>query len=189
MKKLHALFCESTSLKCSYSTFCLYRPFYVVPKTEADRNTCLCKLHSNVEMMASALKNNGVVEDGDPNNILSLMVCNKNNHLCMKRSCDDCKSKAAIPALDCAIQNDTVKWNQWVNEVEERVKGDKPYTVKVVKKSPIEGTVIELVEDFEKTMKQFAGHVFNMKTQFRAYKACKENLDANSALIHVDLIQ
>ena len=51
--------------KVSYSLFCKLQPFYVVDPSEADRDTCLCKIHANMAYMANALKTKRVVESSD----------------------------------------------------------------------------------------------------------------------------
>ena len=41
--------------KMSYSLFCRLRPFYIVPPTNKDRETCLCHLHENGRMIVERM--------------------------------------------------------------------------------------------------------------------------------------
>lgn len=40
----------------SYSLFCKFRPFWIVPPNVTNRNTCLCKVHDNIKLLMSRLK-------------------------------------------------------------------------------------------------------------------------------------
>ncbi|XP_060806083.1 uncharacterized protein LOC132902979 [Amyelois transitella] len=43
---------QAVNKKCSYKTFTRYRPFYVVLPTVAARETCLCRIHTNIQYLA-----------------------------------------------------------------------------------------------------------------------------------------
>ncbi|XP_048038081.1 uncharacterized protein LOC125263172 [Megalobrama amblycephala] len=45
----------------SYSFFCAQRPFWVTQPKEADRDTCLCKTHENLQYMADKLFSLGIL--------------------------------------------------------------------------------------------------------------------------------
>nr|CAI5859280.1 unnamed protein product [Callosobruchus analis] len=56
MKNLYTSFkIENPTLRCSYSSFTRYRPFYVMPPTVAARETCLCRVHTNIQYLPFAL--------------------------------------------------------------------------------------------------------------------------------------
>lgn len=56
MKQLHLKFRqENPEVKISYAEFCRQQPFWVVKPTLAERETCLCKLHSNMQFIANRL--------------------------------------------------------------------------------------------------------------------------------------
>ena len=51
VKKLHEDFCKDTGIKCSFSTFYKYKPFYVAPPTEREKLSCLCKVCQNIHLL------------------------------------------------------------------------------------------------------------------------------------------
>ena len=40
----------------SYASLCKLRPFYVVEPTELDRQTCQCKIHENLQLVAGNVR-------------------------------------------------------------------------------------------------------------------------------------
>lgn len=75
----------------SYTTFTRYRPFYVLKPTELSRETCLCKQHTNVSLLAAKLRQINVIPDKDPHVLYKLAVCDKLSEKCMYNLCDVCK--------------------------------------------------------------------------------------------------
>jgi len=50
LENLHAKYCEENA-PMSYSLFCKLRPFHIVHPSVRDRETCLCKIHENMQLM------------------------------------------------------------------------------------------------------------------------------------------
>lgn len=73
MKNLHKKFLEEGG-KCSYTTFAANRPFYVVTHSIETRNTCLCKLHSNMKFKISTLKKMKIIETDQVNSLIGMTV-------------------------------------------------------------------------------------------------------------------
>ncbi|CAH0397655.1 unnamed protein product [Chilo suppressalis] len=94
MKNLYVSFKqENPALRCSYKTFTRYRPFFVVPPTVAARETCLCRIHTNIQYLAFALCKNKVIPTSDLNKIIVDQVCNPDSLTCMTGICSVCLSK------------------------------------------------------------------------------------------------
>ena len=55
MKHLHQIFIKEHSSHMSYSTFTRFRPFWVVQPTLRDKETCLCKIHENGQLIVDAM--------------------------------------------------------------------------------------------------------------------------------------
>ncbi|KAJ8710641.1 hypothetical protein PYW08_009156 [Mythimna loreyi] len=55
MKNLHKKFKRVTGSTICYTTFIKYKPFYVVKPRLADRDTCVCKVHANMNLKFIAL--------------------------------------------------------------------------------------------------------------------------------------
>ncbi|WAR26590.1 hypothetical protein MAR_012294 [Mya arenaria] len=60
---------ESEGNKISYSMFCKLRPFWIVKPTEKDRDTCLCKLHENLNYKIQTRYKENMVHSKDANKI------------------------------------------------------------------------------------------------------------------------
>lgn len=103
--------------------------------------------------------------------------------------CVNCKTNE-VPLDKSVSGNTTVTWFEW-NKIIEEIKVTKNgeeeiRKVSKVKKEKIIGTVDELSKKFQQEMKKFCRHSFNISQQYAAYTQCRENLNENEALIHID---
>ncbi len=73
-----------------YASFCQKRPFWVVPPTERDRDTCLCKTHKNLQYMAHTLKKLGLLGNTHLDDMVASTVC-KNSKECHYGECRECR--------------------------------------------------------------------------------------------------
>lgn len=122
----------------SYSTFAKWRPFYVrIPKV-TDRNTCVFKLHSNLQYMADKLNQKKVIQTSDILELAKEIACNTSNAQCMYNVCKDCKGNKIITDATQDILEEKVQWEEWVKKKEERlqfISGKKVlFTMNIVKK-------------------------------------------------------
>lgn len=63
LKNLHLKFTsENPSIKISYPLFCRLRPFWVKPPTNAEIETCVCKIHDNIELVTVTLHGLNVIK-------------------------------------------------------------------------------------------------------------------------------
>lgn len=81
---------ENPDLKCSYSTFTQYRPFYAILPTVTAREKCLCRIHINIQY-AFALCKNKVIPPSDLNKIIIDQVYDANSSACMIGICFACQ--------------------------------------------------------------------------------------------------
>lgn len=56
LKNLHKKYIATSQYKISYSSFCKLRPFWIRIPTLNIRDTCLCKVHENMELVVTALR-------------------------------------------------------------------------------------------------------------------------------------
>lgn len=82
-------------IKVSWGLFCRIKPFWVVRKKETERDTCLCKIHSNFDIIVKSLKSRNLLQSANKNEVVSQAVCDPSNKACMYRQCNDCKNKQA----------------------------------------------------------------------------------------------
>ena len=50
----------------------------------------------------------------------------------------------------------------------------------------MEGTDKELIEAFEKILTQLKKHIYNIKIQYKWYRAAVDGLEENEVLLHID---
>ena len=75
MWNLHKKYASENKTKIGYSTFCRFRPFWIVPPTETDRNTCCCKKCENVKFLAGALHCANIIKTSHLDDLVEQMVC------------------------------------------------------------------------------------------------------------------
>lgn len=77
MVNLRLKFVKETGIPISYATFRRFKPFYVLIPNLSNRNTCLCKRHSNIDYKFTSLKTLIFFKDGDTLPLLSLqyVIC------------------------------------------------------------------------------------------------------------------
>ena len=199
MTVLHAKYLyEHPASPVSYATFCKKRPFWVVPPKLSDRDTCLCKRHSNVQLMADTLHREGVIASARPMEQCAQLVCDTDRKICMYGECDQCDDRRLDMAAATRPTNDTkeVTYMQWTTKDKEIAIASKstlsdgePTTkrVKVTVKESRTTTLSDLHEKFEIELKpRFTTHVYNIHHQYRTLRALKEQLPADEVVIHID---
>lgn len=186
---LHRRYINEEGEKCSYSTFAKYRPFNVVfPKID-DRNTCLCLQHSNIQHKSMALFKKGIIDCADPEKLAKDTVCKSTSKFCMYDECKNCITKI-VPIQRVLDNNMIVEWPEWVRKKEQIVKKlDEQETVKTITKVVKEtkkNKIGELVNVFQKDIRVFKKHIFNIHQQYNAYRTCLNNLEEDEAALHID---
>lgn len=174
---------KSEGGRYSYSYFAAHRPFYVVSPTVASRDTCACKLHVNFELKLSALKQINAIHVSNLNELLMSVVCDMNSKRCMYNECTSCKNKTCT----LSIQNESeVAWKEWIRKEEQFEKNEKvTVAIKMIREEHTTTTSL-LAEKFSSQLQVFKKHIFNIRTQHKAYRSCIDQLKTNEAVLHVD---
>lgn len=175
---------ENPGLRCSYKTFTRYRPFYAMLPTVAARETCLCRIHTNIQYLAFALCKNKVIPTSDLNKIIVDQVCDPDSPACMTGICSACQSKQTI--FDTSKDEIIVKYPQWVSKTEMIEKSGKKIKVTKNVKEEMKSTGKALMDKFETTLKEFKRHIYYIKTQYRNYRTCIDELAINEIALHID---
>lgn len=170
-------------MKVSWGLFCRLRPFWVVQKRETGRDTCLCKLHSNFDLIVKSLKSRDLLKSANKNDIVSEVVCDQTKKPCMYRQCDVCKNKQ----VSVVGNSDVITYEQWVTEkvVRPGAKG-KMYEVKLTFKKKIISTTQDLVAKFNSQLPVYMQHVYDTSHQFMFLKELQKNLKENEVMIVMD---
>ena len=75
MDNLHEKYLsENSKTKISYSLFCKMRPFWVVPPPDKDRETCLYKMHENLQYLATTLKELKLLKNNNLDNLVKRVI-------------------------------------------------------------------------------------------------------------------
>ncbi|CAH0732005.1 unnamed protein product, partial [Brenthis ino] len=185
MKHLFKAFkSENPNAKCSYFYFTKNRPFYVVTPTVDGRDMCLCKVHTNAAAKIKALKQKRVISALDLSTLISETICDSTKKECMFGTCNQCRDK------EFKINSDSVRgkiqWFEWVREQEIYLKNDKKFKAVKNAKRLKEDTIENMVKNFQEELKSIKKHIFNMKTQFKNFRQCVDEIRANEAVILVD---
>ncbi|CAF4941167.1 unnamed protein product [Pieris macdunnoughi] len=175
---------ENSGLKCHYSYFTKYRPFYVKPPTVDGRDTCLCKLHANVTYVVNTLHKNKVIVQKDTNEVLHSLVCSVDSVSCMKGVCPECKNRCID--YDKSNQTQIVDLRQWIRKSEVVEKAGKK--VKITKNVPVTEklTIKEVIYKFESELQNFKTHIHNIRHQYKAYRQCIDGLTESEVALHID---
>lgn len=82
---------ENTKTQLSYTTLCRLRPFWVVIPKENDRETCACKQHENLLLLAEALHKKEIIITKDLHTLVNKFSCDTKNITCMYGKCPECR--------------------------------------------------------------------------------------------------
>lgn len=183
---LHKRFLEKTHIKISYSVFCKLRPFWVVQPRCDSRNTCMCVIHSNIDLMLKSLHNAKIISVSNYVDLLNQVCCNRFNEKCLSRECKMCLNKGLhYKEFDNSIQLFYSKWQSVRQDIVD-LKTQKPRTVTKCVKSSLQILPRDLILDLESKMDKFLNHERNIVHQHQTIKTKKESLTESEALIHVD---
>ncbi|XP_034095757.1 uncharacterized protein LOC117562089 [Gymnodraco acuticeps] len=179
LKNLHRKFGSENSDNVSYCLFCACRLFWVVAPTDADRATCQCKTHENLQFMADTLYSHGIVVSNNIEEMVDRTVCATEMKACAYGDCVECRL-TTHPTLKSATE-EIVQVVQWSTE---RTGEEERETITL--KNEVQSTESDLVSKFQENLFKFRKHLFNIRWQYSAYRQLRESLQANECLIHID---
>ena len=184
MKNLHRKFFAEQEHFISYSLLCRLRPFWVVHPTLSDRETCLCKIHENLEFVVMKMYHLKLIETTNLESLTKMITCDFSNKCCMYDECVECKNKIIqLPQFD-AVK--TVTFPQWTTAQKEREDMKDGTTVRYTLKKLGEDSQGNLVDLFHAFLHKFKRHTFNIIQQYSYCRKLKENLTKEEAIIHID---
>ena len=131
---------EYGAAKISFTTFWRYKPFWLMPPKDSDRDTCQCKSCENFQFFADAMFKLGALQTAKRNVLVHQSACDIERKECFFGQCLQCHSKQLPTVLNVPSDQHCV-WNQWVSVKEERtLKDGKNKTVTLTKKVDEGGT-------------------------------------------------
>nr|CAI5826632.1 unnamed protein product [Callosobruchus analis] len=187
LRKLHQKFLKITAVDISYALFCRLRPFWIMPATLQNRNTCACIVHENIDLKLKALKRAKILSTADSHQkLLEMLCCNSYNEKCLERTCNDCCLKAL---LYMEFNNDNmILLEQWTNKREMITdhKTNKKRLVTKYKKETVQVLPRDLILKLEVELRTFFRHAFNIVHQYNSIKRLKQSLTEKDVIVHMD---
>lgn len=187
LRNLHKEFLKSGNVLISYSMFARLRPFWIVAPKVIDRDTCMCTLHSNIQLVVSALNTAKLLKDTSYQSLLTSLCCDRYNERCLERICELCSDKAISFSEDF---DDTklVTYQQWVSSremiVDPKTKRERPVTKQ--KKENIETSARDLKVKLENDLVKLFKHELNIVHQYQSLKMIKQSLTEKDVVVHMD---
>ena len=174
------------NFKISYQTFCRLRPFWVVKPKAQNRDTCLCIVHSNIDMKLSALHTANILTYNNHQKLLEDLCCDRYNVDCLARSCHTCLNKN--PKYKEFNDRKVIKYKMWVCERQQihDFKTKKPRLVTKYLIKTFEVHPRQLITHLQEALQKFLDHQRNIVHQYKAMNDLKSNLQDEEVLIHVD---
>lgn len=111
MQNLYKRFVKENGVRVSEAAFRRVRPFWVQPPKTRYRETCACIVHTNMELLVTALKRAKVIEHGNLNDLVGSVVCSIYNESCMNGTCEVCKHKSIKYEIN---EDEEIKFFKWV---------------------------------------------------------------------------
>lgn len=182
LPNLYRKYKSESVIKVSQSTFYRFKPFWVVRRTLSSRDTCMCKLHANFDLIVQRLARLKIVR---PNtlNFCSSMVCPSPKKECYYRECKNCKEyKVAVPE-----NSESSFYYQWQTVNESRVGAQgQEINCKVTKKIRIECEVSEIVNELNEQLPTYLRHKHDTAHQHRQLDMVHKNMKENEASMVID---
>lgn len=169
----------------SYATFSKIRPFWILKPSYRERDTCLCKQHTNISLMVNSLKSHKIINESTINEVIKNLCCGDYpQEKCLERLCSLCKNRDVhINAFD---DDGMISYQLWTLKKEEVVvKGLKKMCAKTVKESRT-CSKVQLVDLLRSSLKKFMQHVCNINHQYTVLDSIRKNLSHREVMIHMD---
>ncbi|CAH2108575.1 unnamed protein product [Euphydryas editha] len=180
MKNLHKIF-EAENTKVSYSYFCKQRPFWVLIPDVSNRETCLCKIHANIELLVKVLHSHKILKERDSKEVIDTLCCAKT--VCLLKRCGTCK----IRSLEYTLETDEeISFSRWEYKKDTYISKGVGKEKRIIAKVKVIATPKEAIAELEKVLPEFLKHEGIRRWQFTAMRDLKTNLKDNEAILHID---
>lgn len=185
LKLLHKDFIRSTSKPISYALFCKMKPFWIRQPDVNKRDTCLCTLCENGELLVKKLKQIDIIQENSVYALSKSLCCDDDlKEDCLERKCSKCKQK--FINLNQFNNEDLITYHKWCTKTEIVLVSGKEKQCKKTFKNKINSTKEHLVNDLKSTILILMQHIANKKHQYKEMDTLKENLGKNEVILHLD---
>lgn len=186
LRNLYTKFCGLVNYKISYSSFCQMKPFWVVKLKVSDRDTCLCKVHRNIDYLIKELHRAGLIDKRNSIEIVRELCCGVRNVSCLQRHCSICQDNHIHYLM--FDSRDIVSYERWETKIDTFIdkRTRKKKTTKHVIKEKVNISTLEAVDTFEKEIILYLYHEGIVVYMYRSMKVLKSRMNADEVLIHCD---
>ncbi|KAL0879214.1 hypothetical protein ABMA27_002997 [Loxostege sticticalis] len=184
LTNLHKKFMHVQNSNIGYSTFCKYRPFWVLYPKESDRNTCACKIHVNFDLLVKSLNKKRITKEANGTAILESLCCDIHNEECLNRTCAVCRNR--VINYEEFNNEEQINYYQWCAKKETyNVKGqDKTKIVTV--KTRLQDYPRNVIKKLEDSLKSYFKHCTNIIVQYKSIKSLKATMTTKEVMLHID---
>jgi len=162
--------------KLGATSFSLLRPKHVLPMCDIPQNVCLCKYHTNMDLLLSIL-NSTLDTPKTTRQLRESVVCDSNSHVCMSLLCENCGDLNRFDDLfkfDDGTYEKTLNYFQWETVESRIVKTEKTDTIR------------NIINELKRQTPTFLIHSFITHVQYMHFEECKQNASSSSIVLQVD---
>lgn len=180
---LYTKFRAVSKVKMSRSLFYKLKPFWIVKQPISARNTCLCKVHANIDLILKKLLQLKILPSSSTKQFTDSVTCNSSAKACMYRECEICKEKSvALPK-----NSDPSFYYQWITKTEDRIGAKNVnYRVKITAKTKIECNSVDIVKELNLRTSEYLRHVYDTSHQHTFFEKLRNTLCNDEVMIVID---
>jgi len=160
-------------------------PFWVLLPDLKLRDTCLCKLHENLSLMAEMLFKMHLVPSANMEHLVEKCCCSATSKTYMYGSYCACKEDMHISIPSDVDLTQPLAYKQWMLTTELKEKDGETVFVKLTSKENVHEPLNNFMVRFSDMMK-FKKHFFNMNHQYLQYRYLKGSLCDDECMIHIN---
>ncbi|PZC79665.1 hypothetical protein B5X24_HaOG216064 [Helicoverpa armigera] len=187
MLNLHKKFLTENTVKISFASFCRLRPFWITVRKISERDTCLCAVHENMQLMFDKLKYLNIISYLNLRELCKNIVCDINSEICILRKCSTCKNK--VPNINVFDDSTETTYKSWTVIKENRIIKGKEKEIRRTVKKEIKITKKTLLLKFIEALDKFLQHQYTITHQYLATTQLKANLSVEEIFMHVDFAE
>lgn len=147
----------------SHTTFSRYKPFWIVPPNENNRDTYACIKHENMRFIVESLFFKKIISLKCSDDNVKMLVYSTNSKDCVYGICLICKNRKYLDKF-CYLKDNVTDY-KWKTVSEERIIKNQTKVIKKTAKAEHATTVQNLFSLLNKEINSYRKHIFNMRHQ------------------------
>ncbi|CAH0555183.1 unnamed protein product [Brassicogethes aeneus] len=185
LKLLHKEFIKTINKPISYSLFCQLRPFWIKQPDVNKRDTCLCVICENSELLVKKLNLINMINENSVYSLCQSLCCNDTlDENCLERKCTQCKNKYVN--FNNFNGQDLISYHKWCTKSEIITVSGKKKLCKKTFKNKIQTSKQQLANELKEAVSQLMQHIANRNHQYKQLDLIKHSLKNNEIILHMD---